>query len=155
MEISLTKGKTSIIDEEDYERVIQHKWCASDSGNGIFYGYRKNNGKTVLLHRFIMNVSDKSIEVDHKNNNPLDNRKSNLRTCSRLNNNRNKSPHKNSTSKYLGVSWDKIRSKWKSNIYVNKKLVYLGRFESEIDAAIAYDEIAKKEFKEYANLNFK
>lgn len=154
--IKLTQEKVTLVDEDDYERVSKYKWCASNSGNGTYYGYRKDtNGKTVLMHRFIMNVTDADILVDHENHDTLDNQKLNLRVCTKTNNNRNKSPHSNSTSKYLGVSWDKSRNKWKSNIYVNKRLLFLGRFNSEEDAAKAYDVVAIREFKQYANLNFK
>lgn len=153
-EILLTKGKATLVDEEDYEWLNQFSWCASDSGNGIFYAHRKEAGKTILMHRFIMGTTDRKIHVDHKDNDSLNNTRNNLRECSQTNNNRNKSSHANSTSRYVGVCWDKNRNKWKADIYVNKKLLYLGRFLNEEDAAMAYDIVAKKEFGEFANLNF-
>jgi hypothetical protein len=153
--IQLTKNKFAVVDDFDFEELSKYSWCASDSGNNKFYAHKKSNSKTVLMHRLILNINDKNVEVDHINHNTLDNRRCNLRVCSRAQNNRNKSSHKNSTSKYLGVSLDKARNKWRANIYINKKCVFLGRFEQEKDAALAYDNIAKIEFKEYANLNFK
>lgn len=152
--IQLTKNKFTIVDDSDFKELSKYSWCASDSGNGKFYAQTKIKGKTVLMHRLILQVYDRIIEVDHANHNTLDNRRCNLRKCSRSQNNRNKSPHKESSSKYLGVSLDKSRNKWKANIYLNNKCVFLGRFEQEEDAALAYDNIAKIEFKEYANLNF-
>lgn len=153
--INLTKGKTSIVDDDDYEKLAQYKWCASRCGNSHYAMRKDKNDKGILMHRFILNVTDRHIHVDHINHDTLDNRKINIRTCTQQENNRNKSPHSKSTSKYLGVSWDKLKNKWKGNIYVNKKLLFLGRFNSEEDAAKAYDLIAKKEFQQYANLNFK
>lgn len=153
--IPLSKGLVSKVDPDDYLVLSRCNWCASDSGNGIHYAQRKDRKKTVLMHRFIMGVTDPNIFVDHINGDTLDNRRSNLRLCSRSQNNRNKTAHKNSTSKYLGVCWDKARSKWKSTIYVGNKVRHLGRFKNEVDAAHAYDKAARSEFGEFANLNFK
>jgi len=152
--ITLTQGKHALVDDEDFERVNQYTWCANSVGSN-FYAYRKSGNKTILMHRFIMNVTDPNIIVDHKYHDTLDNRKLGLRLCTKTENNRNKSPHKNSSSQYLGVSWDKARNKWLACIYVNSKYMYLGRYENEKDAAIAYDSASLKHFKEFANLNFK
>ena len=76
------------------------------------------------------------IIVDHKDNNPLNNHFSNLRLTSPRDN--TSKDRKGYTSKYIGVSWDKQRCKWKSNIYIGEKLVFLGRFVNEIDASNAY-----------------
>jgi predicted GIY-YIG superfamily endonuclease len=65
------------------------------------------------------------------------------------------SKHKNTTSKYKGVSWFKRDECWRSWIHYNGKQQHLGYFHLEIDAANAYDEAAKKYFGEFANLNFK
>ena len=67
---------------------------------------------------------------------------------------RNKTSAKGSSSKYLGVCWDKSRNKWKASIRVNGKIYNLGRFAVEEDAARAYDKEAFKRFGIYANLNF-
>lgn len=109
--IQLTKNKFAVVDDFDFEELSKYSWCASDSGNNKFYAHKKSNSKTVLMHRLILNINDKNVEVDHINHNTLDNRRCNLRVCSRTQNNRNKSSHKNSTSKYLGVSLDKARNK--------------------------------------------
>lgn len=153
--IELSKGLFAIVDDEDYEFINSFKWCASNSGRGRFYAQRKDNRKTVFMHRLIMKLTDKNLNIDHINHNTLDNRKINLRICSKTENARNKSSHPNSSSKFLGVSWDKSRNKWKSCIYINKKCVLLGRFNFEMEAAKAYDNAAKTNFKEFANLNFK
>ena len=115
---------------------------------------KENNGKRscVSMHRFIMNCP-KYMFVDHKNHNTLDNRKENLRIVTIQQNNMNKSSHKNSSSKYVGVSKCK-NGKWQAKIRVNNKLLYLGVFNKEDDAAKTRDIATKKYFGNYGNLNF-
>ena len=93
--VLLTKGMHSLIDLEDWEKVKDYKWRASDhTGSGgrptkKFYAVTSINGKNVRLHRFILNYSGKLV-VDHLNGNSLDNRKANLRKCHIKTNNRNR-----------------------------------------------------------------
>jgi hypothetical protein len=76
--------------------------------------------------------------VDHIDGNPNNNKWDNLRSCSRNENYQNRSRKKNSTSKYLGVSWGKKSNKWQSRIQVNGKVNYLGCFDTEESAYAAY-----------------
>jgi hypothetical protein len=92
--------------------------------------------------------------VDHRNCDSLDNRKANLRFASHTENGQNRRKRKNATSRFLGVWWDKSKGLWESRIVYNKKRIFLGYFDSEIEAAKAYDEAAKKYFGEFARLNF-
>lgn len=87
-----------------------------------------------LMHRIIINAPN-NMEVDHINRNRLDNRKCNLRLVTRQQNEWNK------LSK--GYYWDRDRNKWRSKIYVNKKRIYLGDFNTEEEARAAY--LAAKE----------
>ena len=81
--IPLTKGQYAIVDAEDYERVNQYKWCASGGNRKrTMYAMRIQNHKCILMHRFLMGASEGMV-VDHINGNGLNNRKSNLRLCSR------------------------------------------------------------------------
>lgn len=149
--------KIVLVDEDDFERVNKYKWFSFYKKKNKRKKYIKStskiNGKQITLHRFILNVTDPSIHVDHINGNPLDNRKENLRTCTISENNRNKSSHKNSTSAYLGVCYVKSKNKWECSIMYNKKRVFRKIFDTEIEAAKAYNEYAKKYFGEFANLN--
>jgi hypothetical protein len=94
--------------------------------------------------------------VDHINRDKLDNRRKNLRICSINESNRNRGiikfkKRQNIISKYKGVWWD--RSKWRTAITVNNQKIYLGRFDSERDAAIAYNTAARIFFGEHACYN--
>ena len=113
-----------------------------------------------LFHRLLMEIhhpelrDNPNLQVDHINGNRLDNRKENLRLVTPQQNNMNRKPLKNSTSKYKGVFWDKNRNKWLVLIMIGDKSRYLGRYQDEREAALAYDKAAKKLFGEYAYLNF-
>lgn len=138
-------GET-IVDENIYNNLIKHKLCLS--GN---YVHIRVNKKKIRLHRYIMDYDEENF-VDHINNDPLDNRKCNLRIVTPLQNVMNTSSHKNSSSKYIGVHFNK--NKWISSIQMNNKKVYLGAFDNEVDAAKARDVATKEHYGEYGNINF-
>ncbi len=153
-----------IIDREYADRFDLHTWTASDNGKGRVYVHRNVwNGKEkkqekIYLHTFIVNPPANKV-VDHINGNPLDNRKSNLRVATRGQNNMNRGANRThrgkfTTSPYKGVSWDKRRSKWVSNIGHNYKLIYLGSFDVPEDAARAYDVKSQELHEEFAYQNF-
>ena len=73
-------------------------------------------------------------QIDHINHIRSDNKITNLRNVSQNENLKNKGLHLNNTTGFNGVSWDKNRNKWQANITVNKKRIYLGRFENKEDA---------------------
>lgn len=156
IEVTLNKGIKMLIDSDVWDLFKHKKWFAVNShARGNFYVMRASYGKTETLHRLIMGVNDRNVFVDHINHNTLDNRKCNLRLCTRSENARNLNSHKDSISKYLGVTLHKNRNKWQTQIKINGKNTYIGVFEKEIDAAMAYDKVAKIHHKQYANLNFK
>jgi hypothetical protein len=141
-------GET-IVDKENYNDLIKYKWSLNTNN----YISGSINGKKTLLHRYIMNYIGKDY-IDHINNNSLDNRKCNLRIVTPAENVMNKISSKNSTSKYIGVCWHKLKNKWVAGIRLNNKSKYLGTFINEIDAAKARDIATLKYYGEYGNLNF-
>ena len=91
--------------------------------------------------------------IDHKNRNPLHNHKSNFRFCTHKENLRNCGKHKDNTSGFKGVTWNKANRRWTAQIGVDGKNIHLGDFKRKIKAAIAYNIGATKYHKEFAYLN--
>jgi hypothetical protein len=154
------KGKyVALVDDEDYERVGQFRWCAFTVINSDICYAKKWLNKTgvTLLHRFILGITDKKIHVDHIDHNGLNCQKSNLRTCTNTENqgNRRISKNINSTSIYKGVWWNTYSRKYVSIIRKNHKTYFLGSFVNDIDAAKEYDKKAIELYGEFANTNFK
>ena len=104
------------------------------------------------MHRDIMNPSRKE-QVDRINHDTLDNRRENLRICNSRENQGNEKISKNNISGFKGVSWRIDRKKWRAYISINRKQISLGHFDIKEEAAKAYNEAAKKYFKEFALLN--
>ena len=154
-EIQLTQGKVALIDDEDYERVSQHKWYAHKKKRSKqWYVRTKIKQKTVTLHRFILDLPKYKPLVDHIDNNGLNNQKSNLRVVTPYQNSLNRKPRTDGTSQYKGVSWHKRDKRWE--VYINpknQKRVYVGGTKCEKTAAKMYNKAAKKYFGEYAWLN--
>ena len=154
-EIKLTQGKVALVDDEDYERVDQFKWTAIKLGHS-YYAVRQfwTGGKhqNILMHRFIL--GDSTHEIDHKNNDGLDNRKCNIRYCTRTENLRNRLPFRGGSSAYKGVRKPVNYNKYIASIRVCKKPIHIGVFINEIDAAKAYDNAVKKYFGDFGYLNF-
>ncbi len=151
MLIPLTQGKFAIIDDEDYDAVSSHGWSALKTKSG-WRPRATINRKVVYLYRFIMRALT-GVYVDHINRNPLDNRRANLRFCTHSQNQMNGVSHKNSTSQYKGVSWQKGGKSWRAQIWVNSKKIHIGCFKNERDAARAYNKKAKELHGQFARLN--
>ncbi len=154
--IPLSQGKFSLIDKEDFERVSKYKWTYDSFNDCAFRSVLVNHKKTViLLHRFILNAPI-ALQVDHINHSRLDNRKINLRLCTNAENSRNCNKKSTNTTGFKGVSF-KQRSErgkqWEARIKVNYQGIYLGMFKTKEEAAIAYNEAARKYFGKFARLN--
>lgn len=152
-EISLSKGKFALVDDEDFERVVQFKWTFTAPGYAYRQTYHKGVRERFYMHRFIMDAKTHNEVVDHINGNRLDNRKSNLRVCTHKENTQNSKLQSNNTSGYKGVSFDKNRNKWISYISIDRKFKYLGRFNCKHAAGESYNKAAINLYKDYANLN--
>jgi hypothetical protein len=154
--IPLTQGKFAIVDDEDYDYLMQWKWYA-DKGVSTFYAkrnIRNEDGKRagVKMHRVILGVTSQKTLVDHINHDGLDCRKSNMRICSSSGNNKNRSIVWGK-SKYKGVCWHVNQKKFNAKINVDGRGYHLGCFSSEIEAATAYNEAALQYHGEFACLN--
>lgn len=156
--IVLTKGYKAIVDDEDFEKVNKYKWQFSNTKKRG-KGYAKNDSilqedgskKRMYMHRFILGIKDKNIEVDHINGDGLDNRKENLRISNKFTNGSNRSRNnKNNTSGYRGVYWSKKNKRWFASIQHKRKQIFLGYYDDKKDAALAYNRKAKAVFGEFS-----
>jgi hypothetical protein len=149
-EIPLTLGLVALVDEDDFGPLSQWEWIATRSATGAkFYVQRK--GCSELMHRVVIGA-EKGQLVDHVNGDTLDNRRSNLRFCSRAQNSYNRGPSSNNSSGYKGVSATPKR--WQACIQIDRKKRFLGCFDTPEEAARAYDEAAREFHGEFARLNF-
>lgn len=160
--IPLTQGQYAIVDSEDFDVLDTYNWYAQYSKNSdTFYALRStwskgaNIREVESMHRFIMGVKDTDLIVDHINHNGLDNRRSNIRACTHTENLRNQKPNKKFSSQYVGVNFCKKSRKWLASINIDRKMVNLGYYLTEVEAAIVRDKFAKKHYGEFANLNIK
>ena len=147
--IPLTQEKHALVDNEDFGLVSQYKWHAEKQGK-VWYAFRsmRHNGKRVrqALHRFIMKVQygDKRL-VDHINHNGLDNRRNNLRVCTKQQNAFNM--HKLNK----GVCFASKKRKWVAYIHKNGAFNFLGYFDCKNKAIQKRHQVEKQFFGEFAN----
>lgn len=151
-EIALPRGMVALVDDEDFALVSRRTWSPSrnDGNGGTFYAVSGASPR-VLMHVLILG-SEPGTQIDHINGNGLDNRRSNLRRCSRAQNAANRAKQRGTfTSRFKGVS--RLASGWRAYITAGR-FIYLGTFATEEDAARAYDAAAVEHFGEFARLNF-
>jgi hypothetical protein len=146
--VPLTKGKFAIVDAADYPALSKYKWHALEVAGG-FYAARHEGGKTILMHRQIMQPPEGMV-VDHIDGNRANNRRSNLRVCSQQHNVCNSRPQ-GGRSGFKGVT--PHRDKWDSKFRYKGKTYRAGVFDDPIEAARARDRLAADVLGEYAWLN--
>ena len=154
-EIRLNKERVALVDDEDFEWLNQWKWSWKPDRYG---GYATRTQlspvrRLISMSRLIMGEPE-GLEVDHINQNKLDNRKENLRICTTLENQRNKNITKYNKTGFKGVSEYPRYSCYRARINVDGKEHFLGNFKDKESAAREYDKNAKKFFGKFAVLNF-
>jgi len=154
---SKTHGaKEILVDDEDYKMLSAYSWCViRGRDKNAFYastqGMRDGKRIGMTMHRLLMNFP--AGQIDHKNNNGLDNQKSNLRVCNQLQNNMNKPIYRNNRCGYKGVYFHKFSGKYYAEISMRGKKTRLGSFTDVRLAAEAYNAKALELFGEFANIN--
>lgn len=152
-EIQLSRGHKAIVDDEDCDRLSQWRWNISTCNGGVYATrWERESGserrQLVRMHVEIMNPPAGML-VDHINGDTLDNRRCNLRVCTKGQNQMNMRRNSRNTSGYRGVHWNKKNKKWTAMIRVANKKHYLGLFESVEAAAAAYAEASRKYHGEF------
>lgn len=150
-------GLVALVDRADEALVSGFDWHPMwDRHTRSFYAIatvREGNRRVpVRMHRLVVSANHHEF-VDHVNNDTLDNRRTNLRLCSRSQNQANQRESAGKTSQYKGVRWNRECQKWQAQIGVQGKRHHLGLFTDERSAAAAYDSAARNVFAEYAKVN--
>lgn len=145
-------GKSVKVDKDLYDELSKHSWHINNRGYVLRTG--NINGKTtrIYMHRFILDAP-KGSYVDHINGDRLDNRKENLRIATNAQNIRNSALKSSNSSGFKGVSWRADKNKWQAKITYNYRQKHLGLFSSKREAAIAYNEAAKRYHGTFAKIN--
>lgn len=164
--ITLTQGKVTLVDAEDFEWLSRWSWYAHKrkrkTGEYAWYAVRKEpDGRMIYMHREIM-AAPRGMDVDHKFGDGLDNRRSELRLATRRQNLQNRRHAQGGkTSRFRGVSWWARDGNWRAQGAMgaikpngHARHVSLGYFATEEAAARAYDAAARLHFGEFASLNF-
>ncbi len=156
-DIPLTQGYVAIVDDGDYQELAQYKWYAHRVTGGDFYAVRNTptiNGKRlkVKMHRQILGAMPTE-QVDHRSHDTLDNRRANIRKCTRSQNQANREKKRGCASRHKGVTRRKDSTRWRARIKHQGRWHRLGTFDDERDAARAYNVAALEYFGEFAFLN--
>ena len=155
--IELTKGQVTKVSDEWYEELNKYNWYAHfDPPSQTYYALRRSKSlfgksKIIKMHRVVTNVPDNMI-VDHIDHDTLNNQSDNLRVCTVAQNQYNRQVNKNNRTGYKGV---KPHGRgYMARIVVDGKEIYLETWDTQEQAAVAYDAAAIKYFGKFANLNF-
>jgi hypothetical protein len=145
--ISLTRGMAAIVSDADAKMLARYKWYATPAG-GTFYAASAINGKTVYMHRLILDASTGDY-VDHANGDGLDNRRENIRLCTQSQNMANSNLSRvSSTSGKRGVY--KHGRRWR--VVVGGRNNYIGTFSTLEEAVSARNDAAVRLWGEFARI---
>jgi hypothetical protein len=149
IEVKVKNGRSFFIDSEDEELVKTHTWSVQADGYVAAY----NSGSSVIsLHQFLMGFPKEII--DHADRNPSNNRRSNLRIATHIENMYNRKRQSNNTSGFIGVYYNKKEKVYIARVTAERVTYLLGGFHNAVDAALTRDLAALRYHGEFAHLNF-
>lgn len=163
--IELTKGQRAIVDWTDVEWLSQWKWQCSGCGyatrsENFINKNNKRRAKAILMHQVIFlrhhlafETIPSDVEIDHINQNRLDNRMSNLRIATPQQNSGNRPANKNNQSGYKGVHYYAKNNSWRAQIMDHGKKRHIGYYATPEEAALSYNAESRKVFGEFAYQN--
>lgn len=146
------------VDDNDFPSVAGHKWRIMYQQNKKVHAVVRSlkiGGKFTIgyLHRHILGICDGDVIIDHIDGNPLNNQRSNLRTCNRKQNSQNSARYSSNKTGYKGVYFDKQMKKFRARIVIDGKSKHIGLYNTVEEAGKAYDAEALKAFGEFARTN--
>jgi len=155
--IGLNKNSHVIVDDDDYDRVMEHKWSLVTK-SGCEYSHRcvdsrRSRQVHQTLHYFILGIKPKKgLEVHHRDGDGLNNTKANLVVLNRIQHRHTRGKPSNNTSGYKGVG--KRGDRWVAKFKARGLWVHVGYFNTAREAAIAHDKFSVKMFGKDARVNF-
>jgi hypothetical protein len=149
--IPLTQDKEALVDDEDYDELARYNWRTQTNGCR-YYAIRHTSDRrsTKLMHAQITGYA----RTDHIDGDGLNNTRANLRAATAAQNARNRLPIENSASRFMGVRQNRRKRRWVATIKTGGVTRWLGTFDSEEDAARAYDKASFERDPEFCYLNF-
>jgi len=144
-----------LVSDADYDLVSHLRWGIQAIPCGLRYAVAREYPNVILMHRLIMDAKDGQL-VDHIDGNGLNNQRENLRLCTRRQNLQNirKRNFSRKTSRFKGVRYRANYGTFHAEIECSPHRLHLGAYESEHDAAVAYDAAAHLLFGPFARPNF-
>jgi hypothetical protein len=159
IELPLTRGYSAIVDLDCPNMILECAWRPTFSRRRCYAvtSLKAKPARTVTLHRYLMPTA--IADIDHIDGDGLNNRMNNLRACTRTQNMANMGANAGGTSAFRGVCWNKQRGKWQAQLGAagscGKRVIHLGRFDNEEEAARAWDEAALEHYDPaFLRLNF-
>lgn len=152
--VPLTKGFEAVIDVDDVDKVKNNNWYALGAA-GLVYAARMQKiygvRRSIYLHRVITICPPEKL-VDHVDCNTLDNRRANLRICTRAQNTMNTKIRADNKTGFKGVDQIKASGRWRAAIKSNGAVVHLGHFGCATAAAVAYRRANQKYHKDFGRI---
>lgn len=140
----------AVVDAADFDLVKNHKWHLHRKRNGKPVAVESviSTHKVLKLHHLFLQPKDDLI-CDHIDQNPLNNRRPNLRLVTLSQSNHNRIRH--NVSGYTGVDWSRHNQLWRARVKCNGKQRTIGHFSTAIEAHEAYKREAKMVFGSFFN----
>lgn len=151
----LIGGHLVTVDADDAHLLDAYAWQLTQGNHVVAHnrGGAYTRQKNVLLHRLIANPPA-GMEVDHRDRNPLNNTRANLRVCTRQQNQVNTAKRPGCLSRYKGVYLVRSTGRWAAKVTDSGKLRHLGTYDTDTEAARVVDDEMSRLYGEFPYLNF-